>query len=50
MFSPDAPEITVQERVIRYFTNQLHYVFLGNLAEQENQNIIPSLSAQYECL
>lgn len=36
-----APEIATQQRIIELFRQGLHYKYLGDLSEEENQNIRP---------
>lgn len=35
----NAPEHVTQERVIKFFKEQLHYDYLGNLCDVVNKNI-----------
>lgn len=37
------PEAFAQERVVKFFSDKLHYKFLGNLKDNDNSNIIVDL-------
>ena len=36
-------ERKTQDRVIKLFVDKLGYKYLGNLMEQENQNVVPEI-------
>lgn len=42
-------ERKTQDRVIKLFRDDLGYTYLGNLMEQENENIIPELLKSFLC-
>jgi len=37
----NAPERVTQNHVIRFFSDKLHYTYLGDLHDRENSNIMP---------
>ena len=41
------PERTTQKRIIKLFTNELNYKYLGNKTESENSNIEEELLSTY---
>ena len=41
MYPINAPERVTQNHVIRFFSDKLHYTYLGDLHDRENSNLMP---------